>query len=104
MLTKEIIFEPSVSYYQEENGIAKQKGQTLMECIRCTIIRGRISDNLWPKIFLIITHISNLLSIFFFNYQSPFEASLNTFQTYNIYVFFAQQFTFLYTKKNERQH
>lgn len=41
--------------------MAKYKNLTMMEYIKCTIIRQKIPDELWPEIFLVITHISKLL-------------------------------------------
>ena len=75
MLSKEIMFESSTSYSQEENRIAERKGRTLMERVRCTIIGGGIPDKLWPEILLTITYISNLLPTSSLHDISPFEVS-----------------------------
>ena len=74
MFGKKIIFEPSAPYFQKDNRIAEQKDRRLMECMRCTIIGGRITDELWPEILLAITHISNLMPISSLYGVSPFEA------------------------------
>ncbi len=74
MLAKGITFKPSAPHSQEKNGIAEQKGRTLMERMRCTIIGGGILDELWPEILLAITHISNLLLTSSLHGLSPFEA------------------------------
>ncbi len=46
-----------------------------MERVRSTILGGAIPDNLWPKILLAITHISNLLPTSSLDGLSPYEAS-----------------------------
>ena len=69
------MFKSSAPYSQEENGIAERKSRTLMERVRCTIIREEIPDELWPEILLAITHISNLLPTSSLHSISPFEAS-----------------------------
>ena len=46
MLGKEIIFELSALYSQEENEIAEWKGRTLIEYVRSSVIGGRIPDKL----------------------------------------------------------
>lgn len=75
MLAKGILFEPSAPYSQEENGISERKGRTLMERVRSTIIAGGIPDELWPKVLLAMTHVSNLLPTSALNGCSPFEFS-----------------------------
>ncbi len=55
-----IIFEPSVPYSQEKNGVSKRIGRTIMEMVRATILEGGIDDTLWPKVVLVMTHIKNL--------------------------------------------
>ena len=75
MLGKGIMFELFAPYSQEENGIAEQKSRTLMEYVRGTIIRGGITDELWPEILLAITHTSNLLPTLSLYNVSLFETS-----------------------------
>lgn len=64
MQEQEIKFEPSAPYSQEQNKLAERKGQILIDCVRSTILEGAIIDNLWPKILLAMTHVSNLLPTF----------------------------------------
>ena len=69
------MFEPFAPYFEENNGIAEQKSQILVECVRCTIIKEEIPDNLWPEILLAITYVSNLIPTSFLKGQSLFETS-----------------------------
>ncbi len=55
-----IIFEPSAPYSQEENGVSKRTGRTIMEMVRATILEGRMEDTLWPEVVLAMTHVKNL--------------------------------------------
>lgn len=43
---QKITFEFSAFYFQKENGIAKQKGWTLIEHMKYTIISGKIFNKL----------------------------------------------------------
>lgn len=63
MIATNIILKLSIPHFHEKNRIAEQKSQTLIECVRYTIIWGEILDKLWLKILLAIIYISNLPTI-----------------------------------------
>ena len=54
-----IVFEPSVSYSQEQNGVSERVRRTIMDMTRATILEGNINDELWPEIILAMTYIKN---------------------------------------------
>lgn len=66
-------------YSQEENIIAKCKGQNLIECLKYTIIEEKIFDNLLPELLLAITHVLNLLLTLFLKNQFLFKTSFQQF-------------------------
>ncbi len=55
-----IIFELSAPYSQEENGVSKCTGRTIIEMVRATILEGRMDDTFWPEVVLAMTDIKNL--------------------------------------------
>ncbi len=55
-----IIFESSAPYSQEENGVFKRTGPTIMEMVRATILEGGMDDTLWSEVVLAMIHIKNL--------------------------------------------
>lgn len=73
MQKKSIKFELLAFYSQKQDRLCKKKSQTLIAQVKSTIIGGIIPDNLWPKILLAITHISNLLLIFSLDKLSPYK-------------------------------
>ena len=52
-----IIFEPSLPYAQEQNGVSERMGRTIMDMTRATILEGNIDDKLWPELVLGRTYI-----------------------------------------------
>lgn len=59
MQKKDIIFEPSAPYSQEQNGVSKQTGKIIMDMTRATIFKGKIDDELWPELVLAMTYIKH---------------------------------------------
>lgn len=58
--TEGIIFEPSAPYSQEQNGVSKQVGQTIMDMAQTTILEGNILDDLWSEIILAMTYVKKI--------------------------------------------
>lgn len=59
MQKKDIIFEPSTPYFQEQNGVSDRIEKTIMDMTRIIILEDNIDDNLWPELMLVTTHIKN---------------------------------------------
>ncbi len=57
---KEITFEPSAPYSQEQNEISERMGKTIMDMTKVTILEGNPDDELWPEIVLAMTYVKNL--------------------------------------------
>lgn len=97
MLAKGIVFKPSAPYSQEKNRIAKRNSRILIERIRCIIIEREILDEHWPKVFLAMTYISNLLPTSSLNSLFPFEASFqNLLNLYHLSVLGLTVYIFIY--------
>lgn len=41
---QETVFEPLVSYFQEENWVSERMGRTIIEIVQVTIIEKQIKD------------------------------------------------------------
>lgn len=54
-----IVFEPSVPYFQDKNQVFKKKGQTIMEIVRAIILERGIENTLWPKLVLVMIYVKN---------------------------------------------
>lgn len=59
MKKEEITFELSAPYFQEQNGISKRMGRTIINMSRATILEDNIDNDLWPKLILAMTYIKN---------------------------------------------
>lgn len=72
-----IIFEPSAPYSQEQNGVSKRVGRTIMDMARATILDGNIDDDLWPEIILAMTYVKNVRPTSSLEDKNPHEVHFN---------------------------
>ena len=72
-----IIFKLSASYSQEQNGVSKQIGRTIMNMTRATILEGNINDDLWPKLVLAMTYVKNNWPTRAVQNLSPYKAYIH---------------------------
>ena len=73
-----IILEPSAPYSQEENGVSKRLGRTLIEMARALIIKGGIDESFWPEVILAMTYIKNIRLTKAFQGLSPHQKLFKT--------------------------
>lgn len=73
MLKEGIAFEPLCPHSQEQNGISKRMGCTIMDMTRSTIIGENIPDDLWPKVVLAMVHVKNVRPTSTLNGKTPYK-------------------------------
>ena len=76
-LQQGIIYEPSATYSQEENGVAERMGRTIMDMTRCTVIGGGIPDYLWTEVVLAMVHTKNVRPTNALGGKTPYEVFEN---------------------------
>lgn len=59
MQKEKIIFELFAPYSQEQNGISKQTGKTVIDMTRVTILEMNINDDLWLELVLAMMYMKN---------------------------------------------
>lgn len=102
-----IIFEPSVLYSQEQNGVSKQTRKTIMDMTRATILERNINNDLWPKLIFAMTYVKNNGLTRAVQNLSPHEAytyelpNLSFFQIlgFTVYIFLHEEEQTLKSKK-----
>ncbi len=73
MQGESITFEPSTPYFQEQNGVSKRTGRTIMNMTRVTILEDNIDDDLWPELVLVMTYVKNNWPMKALQDLSPYE-------------------------------
>lgn len=54
------MFEPSASYFQEQNKVFEYTRRTIIDMTQATILERSINNKIWPEIILAMTYIKNI--------------------------------------------
>ena len=74
LIKESITFKHSSPYSQEQNGVSKRTGRTIMDVIRTRILEESIYDKLRPKIVLAMTYIKNVQLTKALQGDNPYQA------------------------------
>lgn len=100
MQKKGIIFELFALYSQEQDGVFKQTGKTIMDMTRATILKGNIDNDLWLELVLAMTYMKNNRPIKIVQNLSPHEAySHKLFDISHLQILSSTVYVFLYKEE-----
>lgn len=102
MEKKGIIFEPSTSYSQEQNGVSEQTKRIIMDMTKAIIFESNIDINFQPKLVLAMTYVKTInLQKHYCRTSIPTKLLLENIPISLISIYQALPSTYFYIKKNK---